>query len=133
MAVEKNTIPYIFSSVSKTSEGGSRASRDSSTRLQRSASSTIPLGVDSGKVRFYSDTGRIVSDVINYAAHLEKAATEAGRISLSERTREKTDAKILTIFDEAGAFEGFPYVTTASRLDMLFALEEGCPGAEESA
>ncbi len=93
----------------------------------------LRMGMDTGQVRFYSDTGRIVSDVINYAAHLEKAGTEPGCISLSERVIERTDPKILTIFDDAGEFEGFPYRTTLRRLDLLFADAEGCEEGEATA
>jgi class 3 adenylate cyclase len=93
----------------------------------------LRVGVDTGPIRFYSDTGRIVSDVINYAAHLEKAGTEPGCISLSERVIERTDPKILTIFGDAGQFEGFPYRTTLRRLDLLFAESEGCDEDEVTA
>lgn len=93
----------------------------------------LRTAVDSGKVRFYSDTGRIVSEIINYAAHLEKAATEPGHVSLSERTIAGTDRKILSIFADAGRFEGFPYHTTLRRLDLLFSEAEGCEEDEATA
>ena len=93
----------------------------------------LRTAVDTGRVRFYSDTGRIVSDVINYVAHLEKAATEPGRISISERVMNGTDPKILSIFGDAGHFEGFPYRTTVRRLDLLFADAEGCEEDEATA
>ncbi|MFP4113861.1 MAG: hypothetical protein ACOC0E_03505 [Spirochaetota bacterium] len=75
---------------------------------------------------FYSETGRIVSDVINYSAHLEKAATRPGHVSLSQRAVASCDPRILTIFRDCGEFEGFPYMTTADRLDTLFADPSGC-------
>lgn len=93
----------------------------------------LRTAVDSGKVRFYSDTGRIVSDVINYAAHLEKAATQAGTVSISEHVFRGTDPKILSIFEEGGEFEGFPYFRTMRRLDLLFAEAEGCEEEEATA
>ena len=93
----------------------------------------LRTAVDTGRVRFYSDTGRIVSDIINYAAHLEKAATEPGRISISERVINGTDPKILSIFGDEGHFEGFPYRTTTRRLDLLFADAEGCEENEATA
>ncbi len=93
----------------------------------------LRTAVDTGRVRFYSDTGRIVSDIINYAAHLEKAATEPGRISISERVINGTDPKILSIFGDKGHFEGFPYRTTTRRLDLLFADAEGCEENEATA
>jgi len=94
---------------------------------------SVRTALDAGKVKFYSDTGRIVSDIINYAAHLEKAATEPGRISISERVMAGADPKILSIFTESGDFEGFPYATTGRRLDLLFAEAEGCEEDEATA
>jgi class 3 adenylate cyclase len=86
----------------------------------------LRTAVDTGSVRFYDETGRIVSEIINYAAHLEKAATEPGKVSLSERARQKTNPRILSIFGDAGLFEGAPYFTTLRRLDLLFAPAEDC-------
>lgn len=86
----------------------------------------LRLGIDTGPITFYSDTGRIVSDVINYAAHLEKAATQPGHVSLSERVVDACDGRILTIFEDAGEFEGFTCMTTENRLDSLFTDPDGC-------
>lgn len=93
----------------------------------------LRLGIDTGEVTFYSDTGRIISDVINYAAHLEKAATTPGRVSISHRVAESCGQRILTIFEHAGQFEGFPYKTTEHRLDGLFADTDGCLDFESNA
>ena len=92
----------------------------------------VRTAVDAGPVKFHSDTGRIVSDVINYAAHLEKAATEPGCISISERVAVGANPKIMSIFEASGEVEGFPYFTT-NRLDLLFAASEGCEDAEATA
>jgi len=88
---------------------------------------SLRLAIDSGEITFYNDTGRIVSDVINYATHLEKAGTEPGRVSLSVRTAEICDARLLSVFTSSGVFEGFPYRQTSHRLDSLFGDPEGCP------
>ena len=93
----------------------------------------LRTAVDTGKVRFYSDTGRIVSEVINYAAHLEKAATQPGTVSISHRAQLGTDPKILSIFEDGGFFEGAPYVKTPRRLDLLFPDAEGCEEDEATA
>jgi len=93
----------------------------------------LRTSVDTGKIRFYSDTGRIVSEIINYAAHLEKSATEPGKVSISDRARAGTDPKILSIFEDAGRFEGLPYVATQRRLDLLFREKEGCEEDEATA
>lgn len=90
----------------------------------------LRVAVDTGRLTFYADTGRIVSDVINYAAHLEKGATRPGHISLSERVVKSCDRRLLSIFDEAGDFEGQPFVTTGCRLDTLFGAPDGCVDAE---
>ena len=42
------------------------------------------IGMDMGEINFLNDTGRIVSDVINYASHLEKKGTNPNGISVSE-------------------------------------------------
>lgn len=68
----------------------------------------LRLGIDSGKFKFNFDTGHIVSDTINYAAHLEKLGTEPGQISISGRTRKEVEAKIRKIFPEKFDFEGSP-------------------------
>ncbi|TVQ25083.1 MAG: adenylate/guanylate cyclase domain-containing protein [Spirochaetaceae bacterium] len=89
----------------------------------------LRVGIDTGPVKFSSDTGRIVSDVLNYAAHLEKAATEPGCVSISGRTIELCTPKLLGIFEPSGDYEGYPYRTTA-RLDSLFGEAEGCSEPE---
>ena len=71
--------------------------------------------------------------MINYVAHMEKAATEPGNISISDQVVRATDPKILSIFGDAGTFEGFPYSTTLRRLDLLFAEAEGCDEEEGTA
>lgn len=43
----------------------------------------LRLGIDSGRVKFCIETGTIVSDVINYAAYLEKSSTLPGTVSIS--------------------------------------------------
>lgn len=72
----------------------------------------LRTAVDTGRVRFTSDTGRI---------------------SISERVMAKTDSKIMSIFTDAGQFEGFPYCTTTRPLDLLFADAEGCEEDEATA
>lgn len=86
----------------------------------------LRLAVDCGLVTFLNDTGRIVSDVINYAAHLEKKATYPGHVAISERVCRECDERVLAVFEEAGAFEGLPYRTTPRRLDGLFDCPDGC-------
>ena len=93
----------------------------------------LRLALDSGRVTFYADTGRIVSEVINYAAHLEKGGTEPGMVSISERVERASDERLLSIFRQQGPFEGSSYATTTSRLDLLFGDAAGCEDQEATA
>jgi hypothetical protein len=43
----------------------------------------LRIGMDYGAVKFFEDTGGIVSDVINYEAALEKQATKPDALSIS--------------------------------------------------
>jgi class 3 adenylate cyclase len=67
---------------------------------------SVRLGIDHGTVKFCTDTGRIVSETINYAAHLEKAYTEPGTVSISAELYEKLPSKLAGFFDPKGEFEG---------------------------
>lgn len=80
---------------------------------------TLRLGLHSGKLRFMSDTGSIVSDVINYAAHLEKKAAEEGKLAISSTIKEAVDPRIMTIFEPKGVFEDLDYYQTVNRLDLI--------------
>ena len=80
---------------------------------------TLRLGVNTGKVRFFIDTGSIVSDVINYAAHLEKQVAEPGKLTVSHSLKESVEPRIMTIFEKKGVFEDQEYYQTVNRLDLI--------------
>ena len=44
----------------------------------------IRIGMDANTIKFFNDTGRIISDVINYASHLEKQGTCPNGLSISK-------------------------------------------------
>jgi len=73
---------------------------------------TLRLGLDTGKIKFFSDTGHIVSDIINYAAHLEKSGTVPGEISISENIKKELPTKILKIFSDKNMFENMNSYST---------------------
>jgi class 3 adenylate cyclase len=66
----------------------------------------IRIGADMGNIKFFEDTGRIVSDVINYAAHLEKKATNANGLSISETIYKELGKKMKEMFVKKFEFEG---------------------------
>jgi len=66
---------------------------------------TLRIGIDCGKFRFSMDTGHIVSDTINYAAHLEKLGTDPGEISVSSRIKKELNVKLGKIFPNPFDFE----------------------------
>ncbi len=65
----------------------------------------LRIGIDSGKLKFSIDTGHIVSDVINFAAHLEKYATLPGYVSISDTVAKQLNKKIKRLFTEEKIFE----------------------------
>jgi class 3 adenylate cyclase len=66
----------------------------------------IRLGVDSGIVKFYNDTGNIVSDVINYASKLEKTATCTNGLSISEDVYSHVSPAMQKMFQSKKKFGG---------------------------
>jgi class 3 adenylate cyclase len=78
------------------------------------------IGIDCGKVKFFSNTGRIVSDTVNYAAHLEKRSTDPGKITITEKVYRTLDPSITSIFVKGDSFEGRECWTTYRRLDGLY-------------
>jgi class 3 adenylate cyclase len=66
----------------------------------------LRIGMDFGGVKFFEDTGRIVSDVINYAAHLEKQATKPSSLSISNDIYTKLPPSMKAVFTEKQEFEG---------------------------
>jgi class 3 adenylate cyclase len=79
----------------------------------------LRIGLDTGCIKFYADTGRIVSEIINYAAHLEKKSTEPGKISISTDVATALSGKCVSIFTRGGRFENREFFTTYCRLDAL--------------
>jgi class 3 adenylate cyclase len=66
----------------------------------------LRLGMDSGPVKFFHDTGRIVSDVINHASHLEKRGTEPNGLSVTSELFETLPPAMQKLFPDKTEFEG---------------------------
>lgn len=66
----------------------------------------LRIGVDRGTINFFADTGRIVSETINYAAHLEKSNTDPWGISISDSVYKEINPKIRKHFATKAKFEG---------------------------
>jgi class 3 adenylate cyclase len=73
----------------------------------------LRIGLDYGTVKFFADTGRIVSDVINYAAHLEKKGTKPRALSVSDTLHEKLSPAMKQVFSNQHTFEGRMAMSTA--------------------
>jgi class 3 adenylate cyclase len=78
---------------------------------------SIRIGMDRGAVRYMNDTGRIISETLNFAAHLEKAATEPGAVSISDTLRPELPGSLRAFFVDADVFEGRRIFTTPQRPD----------------
>ncbi len=74
----------------------------------------LRIGIDNGKIKFQSETGNIVSDVINFAAHLEKYSTEPGQVSISGTVMKQLNKKIAGLFSEKHIFEEQSVFSTTS-------------------
>ena len=66
----------------------------------------LRIGLDTGKVPFSFSTGQIVSEVINYAAHLEKGICAPGLIAVSSRVYNGMGKGYSEFFESYGEFEG---------------------------
>jgi class 3 adenylate cyclase len=87
----------------------------------------LRLGIDSGRLKFNIDTGTIVSDVLNYAAHLEKMSTQPGTISISRPVYDALPTRMASVFRFGGIFEERDFFQTTKRLDSLLC-EEAADG-----
>jgi class 3 adenylate cyclase len=66
----------------------------------------LRIGMDFGPLKYFDDTGRIVSEAINYAAHLEKQKTKPMALSVSDTIHGVLPACLKTPFTAIGEFEG---------------------------
>ncbi len=73
----------------------------------------LRMGLDFGPVKFFTDTGRIVSDVINYAAHLEKKGTKPHALSVSDTVHSRLSPSMKQVFSHQMQFEGRLAMTTS--------------------
>ena len=105
----QSTVPLFNLTASRTSE----------------ADISLRLGIDTGKVKFSIETGTIVSDVINSAAHLEKKSTCPGMVSISRSVYDALPQRIASIFRFDGIFEEKDFFSTNRKLDSL--LREDLP------
>jgi len=80
----------------------------------------VRIAMDTGKVKFYCNTGKIVSDTVNYAAHLEKKGTGPGKVAVSDRIYKELDCDIASVFLKQDDFEDRECWGTYRRLDDLF-------------
>jgi len=65
----------------------------------------LRIALDKGLIKFFSDTGRIVSKVINYAAHLEKLHTKSWGISVSDAIHKELSTQLKRVFADKEKFE----------------------------
>lgn len=66
----------------------------------------LRIGMDTGRIKFLNETGTIVSETINYAAHLEKSFSLPGSISISDSLWKLLPGELQHLFIDGGDFEG---------------------------
>jgi hypothetical protein len=67
---------------------------------------SLRIGMDAGRIKFMNNTGRIISDVINFASHLEKEKTEPNGLSISREIHERLSVPLQSLFKKKLEFEG---------------------------
>lgn len=87
---------------------------------------SVRIGMDRGRVRFMNDTGRIISEAINFASHLEKDGTYPGSVTISENLARQLPPSLRAVFRSGGVFEGREVFATVRRPDG-WNLEESVP------
>ena len=80
---------------------------------------SLRIGLDTGNLKFSQNTGQIVSETINYAAHLEKTFTAPGKISISKEIWLRISNSLQSIFDCEGEFEGRAAYCTDTAVSVL--------------
>ena len=92
----------------------------------------LRIGVDAGPVKFAAETGKIVSQVINHAAHLEKKSTRPGMVSISRSVYDALPERMASLFRFGGLFEDKDWFSTVRRLDTLLC-DDAAEGQERLA
>jgi len=65
----------------------------------------IRIGMDANTIKFFNDTGRIISDVINYASHLEKQGTCPNGLSISKDIYKELSHGLKKMFNQEKQFK----------------------------
>ncbi len=65
----------------------------------------LRIGMDSGTLKYFNDVGRIISDVINYASHLEKQGTCPNGLSISKDVYNELSQGLKKIFNQEMQFK----------------------------
>ncbi|MFP4643352.1 MAG: adenylate/guanylate cyclase domain-containing protein [Spirochaetales bacterium] len=79
----------------------------------------LRIGIDCGTVTFQHDTGSIISDTINFAAHIEKKSTPAGHVGISDAMLTRLPDCIADVFTTEETLERRSVFITANRIDEL--------------
>jgi len=77
------------------------------------------IGMHCGLVTFMSDTGKMISDVINLATHLEKKGTAPGSVSITKPVWMNLSDKLQSFFDPKGDFEDQFTLSPPERIDLI--------------
>lgn len=81
---------------------------------------SIRLGIHTGKVGFKNDTGKIISDAINLAAHIEKKTAKPGCVAMSDEVYQNINPTLQRYFAVVKTkFEGYQLYKTPSRIDTI--------------
>jgi class 3 adenylate cyclase len=80
----------------------------------------IRIGMDGGKIKYFSNTGRIISDAINYASHLQQEHTMPGGLSVSQEVYKRLSPPLQCLFKHKKEFEGRPAYSLVYNCEKAF-------------
>lgn len=79
----------------------------------------LRIAAHEGETVYKENKGAILSDAINYVAHLEKSATERGGVSISENTYRNLPRRLQGVFTAKGEFENINHYSVSLSFPWL--------------
>ncbi len=76
----------------------------------------LRIAAHEGETVYRENKGAILSEAINYVAHLEKKGTESDSVSISENVRRALPARLKGVFEPRGEFENINHYSLSFKM-----------------
>lgn len=91
----------------------------------------VRIAAHDGLTVYKENKGTVLSEAINFAAHLEKSGTPVNAISISRSVYGHLSPRLQKIFEPRGVFEDIPIFTSMLELDWMKEKERPSSGGEQ--